>query len=75
MTAAAAPPVTTAPLEHPQAVGPIGRLGRWTAGHARVVAFAWVVVAVVLGPSRRVEHALSGAGWERPALSRCERAR
>ncbi|HEU4451058.1 MAG TPA: MMPL family transporter [Gaiellaceae bacterium] len=47
------------------AVGPIGRLGRWTAGHVRLVAIAWVVVAVGLGFfAPRAEHALSGAGWE-----------
>src|SRR4051794_21407358 len=46
-------------------VGPIGRLGRWTAGHFRLVAVAWIVVAVTLGVfAPRVEHALSGAGWE-----------
>ncbi len=47
------------------AVGPIGRLGRWTATHFRVVAIAWAIVAVGLGAfAPRVEHALSGAGWE-----------
>jgi RND superfamily putative drug exporter len=46
-------------------VGAIGRLGRWTAGHFRIVAMAWVVVAVGLGVlAPRVEKALSGAGWE-----------
>lgn len=46
-------------------IGPIGRLGRYTATHFRVVAIAWVVVAVALGVlAPRVEHALSGAGWE-----------
>ena len=30
-------------------VGPLGRLGRWTADHVRAVAIAWVVVAVALG--------------------------
>jgi putative drug exporter of the RND superfamily len=51
----------TAPTE----VGPIGRLGRWTATHVRAVALSWAVVAVVLGFfAPRVEHALSGAGWE-----------
>jgi RND superfamily putative drug exporter len=47
------------------AVGPIGRLGRWTTDHFRVVLIAWIVIAVGLGvfaPS--AEHALSGAGWE-----------
>src|SRR3954451_8734317 len=46
-------------------VGPIGRLGRWTATHFRFVAAAWVVVAIGLGVlAPRVETALSGAGWE-----------
>ena len=46
-------------------VGPIGRLGGWTAGHVRAVVVAWVVVAVGLGVlAPRAEHALSGAGWE-----------
>ena len=45
--------------------GPIGRLGRYTATHFRVVAIAWVLVAVVLGVfAPKVETALSGAGWE-----------
>jgi putative drug exporter of the RND superfamily len=47
------------------AVGPVGRLGRWTATHFRIVAVAWLVVAVGLGVlAPKVEHALSGAGWE-----------
>jgi putative drug exporter of the RND superfamily len=46
-------------------VGPVGRLGVWAAQHARVVAVGWLLVAVVLGAfAPRVEHALSGAGWE-----------
>ena len=45
--------------------GPIGRLGRYTATHFRLVAVAWLLVAVGLGVfAPRVEHALSGAGWE-----------
>jgi len=45
--------------------GPVGRLGRWTATHFKVVALVWVVVAVGLGAlAPRVETALSGAGWE-----------
>ena len=45
--------------------GPIGRLGRWTATHFRFVAIAWAVIAVGLGIfAPKVEHALSGAGWE-----------
>ena len=52
---------------HPHAVnvGPIGRLGRYTATHFRVVLVGWLVVAVGLGFfAPRVETALSGAGWE-----------
>jgi putative drug exporter of the RND superfamily len=46
-------------------IGPIGRLGRWTAAHFRAVAVAWLVVAVAFGVfAPKVEHALSGAGWE-----------
>ncbi|HJX49658.1 MAG TPA: MMPL family transporter [Gaiellaceae bacterium] len=53
------------PVEHPEAVGPLGRLGRWTVDHIRVVALAWVVVAVALGAfAPKVETALSGAGWQ-----------
>ncbi|HEX4745981.1 MAG TPA: MMPL family transporter [Gaiellaceae bacterium] len=48
-----------------KAVGPIGRLGRWTADHVRLVVVAWAVLAVGLGVfAPRAEHALSGAGWE-----------
>jgi RND superfamily putative drug exporter len=47
------------------AVGPIGRLGAWTASPVRWVVIAWAVVAVGLGIfAPRAEHALSGAGWE-----------
>jgi putative drug exporter of the RND superfamily len=46
-------------------VGPIGRLGHYTATHVRVVLAAWVLVALALGFfAPRVETALSGAGWE-----------
>jgi RND superfamily putative drug exporter len=57
----AAPPVR----EHPEAVGPIGRLGRWTVDHGRAVAIAWIVIAIGFGFfAPRVESALSGAGWQ-----------
>lgn len=47
------------------AVGPIGRLGRFTATHTRSVVLAWVATAVVFGAfAPRVETALSGAGWQ-----------
>jgi putative drug exporter of the RND superfamily len=46
-------------------VGPIGRLGHYTATHFRVVLISWLLIAVVLGFfAPRVETALSGAGWE-----------
>ena len=47
------------------AVGPIGRLGRWTSDHFRIVLIVWIVIAVVFGAfAPRAEKALSGAGWE-----------
>ena len=56
-------------------LGPIGRLGRWSATHFRAVAAAWIVIAVGLGIfAPRVETALSGAGWETTAPSRFRRA-
>jgi RND superfamily putative drug exporter len=50
---------------HAVNVGPIGRLGRYTATHFKVVLIGWVVLALALGFfAPRVETALSGAGWE-----------
>jgi putative drug exporter of the RND superfamily len=50
---------------HAVNVGPIGRLGRYTATHFRIVLVGWLVVALGLGfLAPRVETALSGAGWE-----------
>jgi RND superfamily putative drug exporter len=46
-------------------LGSLGRLGRWTTDHVRVVMLAWLVVVVALGAfAPRVESALSGAGWQ-----------
>ncbi len=46
-------------------LGPIGRLGRFAATNQRWVFGAWVVLALGLGVlAPRVEHALSGAGWQ-----------
>ena len=46
-------------------IGPIGRLGHWTATHFRAVAVTWLLIAVTFGIfAPKVEHALSGAGWE-----------
>ncbi|HZQ66601.1 MAG TPA: MMPL family transporter [Gaiellaceae bacterium] len=53
------------PVEHPEAVGPIGRLGGWAADHVRAVSIAWAVVALALAVfAPKVETALSGAGWQ-----------
>ena len=61
--AAAAPPPEV--VHAVRGVGPIGRLGRWTATHRRTVAISWLVVVVGLGAfAPRVEKALSGAGWQ-----------
>jgi RND superfamily putative drug exporter len=62
---AEAPVAVPAPVEHPAAVGPIGRLGRFAADHVRAVSIAWAVVAVALAVfAPNVETALSGAGWQ-----------
>jgi RND superfamily putative drug exporter len=53
--------------EYPHAVnvGPIGRLGRYTATHFRVALIGWLILAIGLGVlAPKVETALSGAGWE-----------
>jgi RND superfamily putative drug exporter len=64
-TIAAAAHPTAGALEHPEAVGPIGRLGRWTADHVRAVSLAWALVAIALAVfAPKVETALSGAGWQ-----------
>jgi RND superfamily putative drug exporter len=45
--------------------GPLGRLGRWSAAHRRMVVLAWVGIAVSLGIlAPRAEQALSGGGWQ-----------
>ncbi|MGZ5361945.1 MAG: MMPL family transporter [Solirubrobacterales bacterium] len=45
--------------------GPIGRLGRFAATRRRLVFGVWIVLALGLGAlAPRVEHALSGAGWQ-----------
>ena len=47
------------------AVGPVGRVGRFTASHVRAVVLVWVAIAVLFGAfAPRVETALSGAGWQ-----------
>jgi putative drug exporter of the RND superfamily len=67
MSATAAPPARTESglAKQRMQIGPIGRLGRYTATHFRVVLTGWLLVALVLGFfAPRVEKALSGAGWE-----------
>ena len=47
------------------ALGPLGRLGRYAATRRRAVFVIWLVAAIGLGAlAPRVEHALSGAGWQ-----------
>jgi RND superfamily putative drug exporter len=47
------------------ALGPIGRLGRFTAGHFKLVVGIWIAIAIGLGFfAPRAEQALSGAGWQ-----------
>src|SRR4051794_817901 len=46
-------------------LGPLGRLGRWSARHRRIVFVSWALLAVVLGTlAPRAEHTLSGGGWQ-----------
>ncbi|MGO9884041.1 MAG: hypothetical protein ACLPV4_13610, partial [Solirubrobacteraceae bacterium] len=53
------------PVPARAAVGPVGRLGRFTAPHFRGVGVGGLLVAAVLGVFEpRVENALSGAGWD-----------
>src|SRR5689334_19795152 len=53
------------PSPHAVKIGSIGRLGRYTATHFKVVLVGWLVVALGLGVfAPKVETALSGAGWE-----------
>ena len=65
-TVAPSPPAPVAPMpQDPHSLGPLGRLGGWTAAHVRTIALAWALIAVVLGVfAPRVETALSGAGWQ-----------
>lgn len=65
--APAIPPTGTQPMTTTTKAppGPLGRLGRWAATHRRAVFAGWAVLLIVLGIfAPRVEHALSGAGWE-----------
>jgi len=58
-------PVPALPVEHPEVIGPIGRVGGWAAEHVRAVSIGWMVVALALAVfAPKVETALSGAGWQ-----------
>ena len=57
--------MSTATATATPVLGPIGRLGYWSATHRKLVAVIWLVAAVALGFfAPKAEHALSGAGWE-----------
>jgi RND superfamily putative drug exporter len=55
-------------LTHPPSthtLGIFGRLGRWSAQHRRAVFLGWATLIIALGAvAPRVEHALSGGGWQ-----------
>jgi len=56
-----APTTTTS---HPT-LGVFGRLGRWSARRRRTVFLSWAALIIALGAvAPRVEHALSGGGWQ-----------
>jgi len=58
-------PTPSFPPQAPASYGPLGRLGRWAAVNRRAMFIAWAVLIVALGAfAPKVEHALSGAGWE-----------
>ncbi len=45
--------------------GLLGRLGLWVTDHARLVTAVWVLLVIGLGAfAPKVEHTLSGAGWQ-----------
>jgi RND superfamily putative drug exporter len=65
MSTVTAPRPAAPAIERPAKVGPLGRLGGWTADHVRVVSVAWAIVALALAVfAPKVETALSGAGWQ-----------
>jgi len=64
MTSTAPHPPST-PSRVPNGPGPLGRLGTWVLDHRRLVAAVWALLIVGLGIfAPRVEHDLSGAGWQ-----------
>ena len=65
MTTTLATTTSTSPPRRGVPPGPLGRLGLWVTEHRRVVTAAWLLVIVGLAVfAPRVEHDLSGAGWQ-----------
>ncbi|MFB7670835.1 MMPL family transporter [Kitasatospora purpeofusca] len=58
-------PPAAAPAGPPASPGPLGRLGLWSARHARTVLVGWLLAVLALGAfAPQVTTALSGAGWQ-----------
>jgi putative drug exporter of the RND superfamily len=56
---------TTPDPTHDSSPGLLGRLGVWVTRHSRLVTLSWLVVVIGLGVfAPKVEHNLSGAGWQ-----------
>ncbi|WP_332663871.1 MMPL family transporter [Aeromicrobium sp.] len=56
---------TTPNPTHDSSPGLLGRLGVWVTRHSRLVTLSWLVVVIGLGVfAPKVEHNLSGAGWQ-----------
>ena len=54
----------TTATSHPT-LGVFGRLGCWSARHRRGCFLGWATLIIALGAvAPRVEHALSGGGWQ-----------
>ena len=52
-------------LTSPHRLGAFGRLGRWSGQRRRAVFLAWAAIIIAFGAvAPRVEHALSGGGWQ-----------
>jgi RND superfamily putative drug exporter len=56
---------TTSVSTHRRPLGPLGRLGRWSARHSGVVFLSWAALIIALGVlAPQAETALSGGGWQ-----------